>query len=259
MENRSEEFAQQIAGVLRDAGISFKANIAVEGLKADFVVSDRSGDFVIIEAKAWNPTKDNIERAARQAALYRAAAKADKAYVVMNNLETGNPSEGVLSVSELVEALLSDAGALRTRSGAVREFQQSERMVFAAMPFSSEYDDTFFVAMSFAAKSVDAVCRRVDLQDFDGDVVPEIKRMIQSSIAVIADLSDSRPNVLYETGYAHALERPTVHICSTPVDLLPFDVRNWNTLQYKAGQTFAFRDRLGARLKALLAMPLGRS
>ena len=259
MDNRSEEFAQQIAGVLRDAGISFKSNMAVEGLKADFVVSDRAGDFVIIEAKAWDPTQANIERAARQAALHRAAAKADKAYVVMNNLETGNPPDGVLSVSGLVEALLSDSGALRTRSGAVREFQQPERIVFAAMPFASEYDDIFFIAMTYAAKCVNAVCRRVDLQDFEGDVVPEIKRMIHSSIAVIADLSESKPNVLYETGYAHALERPTVHICSTPVDLLPFDVRNWNTLHYKPGQTFAFRDRLGARLKVLLSTQHGQS
>jgi hypothetical protein len=124
--------------------------------------------------------------------------------------------------------------------------------VFAAMPFSPEYDDIFFVAMSYAAKSVGAVCRRVDLEDFGGDIIVEIKRLIDSSIAVIADLSESKPNVLYEVGYAHALDRPTVHICSTPLDGLPFDVRNWNTLQYKRGQTYEFQERLSTRLKVLL-------
>jgi hypothetical protein len=252
MESRADQFEQRIADLLRETGSTFRSNVAVEGLQADFVVSDQSGSFIIFEAKTWVPNQDNLKRAAQQAVLYKRVTKADQAYIVIDGLEHGDAQAGILSLSELADVLPSKTAEMKVRSGVFREFQSPERIVFAAMPFAPEYDDIFFIAMSYAAKSVDAVCRRVDLQDFEGDVVAEIKRLIHSSIAVIADLSESKPNVLYEIGYAHALERPTVHICSTPMDHLPFDVRNWNTLRYKQGQTFEFQDRLSARLKTLL-------
>jgi hypothetical protein len=58
--------------------------------------------------------------------------------------------------------------------------------------------------------------------------------------------------VLYETGFSHALEKPTIHVCSTPMSELPFDVRNWNTLAYQQGRTVYLREPLTARLQAAL-------
>jgi nucleoside 2-deoxyribosyltransferase len=83
-------------------------------------------------------------------------------------------------------------------------------------------------------------------------VVERIKRLIKESSAVIADLSEAKSNVLYEVGYAHALKRPTIHICSTPLEQLPFDVRNWNTITYVKGQTHKLKTDLARRLKAIL-------
>ena len=120
------------------------------------------------------------------------------------------------------------------------------------MPFDGKYDDTYFVAMTHAAESIDAVCERVDRTEYAGDVVVELKAMIEQSVVVIADLSESKPNVLYEAGYADALPRPTVYICSTPLDGLPFDLRNTNVLPYKLGRTTELRQRLARRLKGLV-------
>ena len=252
MKNRPNQFEQEIAKLLREANVPFRSNVGVEGLEADFLISDPSGAFIIVEAKTWEPNPDNLKRAIDQATLYREVTKAEKVYFVIDGLDQADAQAGVLASSQLLDVLPSTSTELRTRSGVFPNVQSAERIVFAAMPFSPEYDDIFFVAMSYAAKSIGAVCRRVDLEDFGGDTVAEIKRLIHACIAVIADLSESKPNVLYEIGYAHALDRPTVHICSTPVDELPFDVRNWNTLQYKRGQTYEFQERLSARLKALL-------
>jgi hypothetical protein len=252
MKSRFQNFEQKIAHLLTQANVSFKSNVAVEGLEADFVISDPSGTIVIFETKSWEPNKANLKRAANQAALLKTITKADKAYVVIDGLDQGDAEAGVIAFNQVLDVLPSASTELRTRSRGFRSLREPETIVFAAMPFSPEYDDIFFVAMSYAAKSVGAVCRRVDLEDFGGDVVVEIKRSIDSCVAVIADLSESKPNVLYEVGYAHALDRPTVHICSTPLDELPFDVRNWNTLQYKRGQTYDFQERLSARLKVLL-------
>jgi len=99
-----------------------------------------------------------------------------------------------------------------------------------------------------------ATCVRVDHEEFVGDVVQEIKQCIHACSALICDLSLSRPNVLYEAGYAQALERPVVFICSTPLDQLPLNVRNENTLHYSVGQTSALREPLRHRLHAALSL-----
>jgi nucleoside 2-deoxyribosyltransferase len=80
-----------------------------------------------------------------------------------------------------------------------------------------------------------------------------IRELIRESDAVIVDLSEAKPNVLYEIGYAHGLSKPCVHVCSTPLSGLPFDVRNWNTIEYTRGQTTKLRAPLAKRLEAVLS------
>ena len=94
-------------------------------------------------------------------------------------------------------------------------------------------------------------CRflKVATHPFSGDIVEEVKRLIRASRGVIVDLSEGKPNVLYEAGFAHALDKPTVHICSTPLSDLPFDIRNWNTVVYNHGQTTELREPLVRRLR----------
>lgn len=124
--------------------------------------------------------------------------------------------------------------------------------VFAAMPFAAEYEDTFFVAMVAACEQVGAKCVRVDREDFSGDSVSKVESLIRQSSAVIADLSESRPNVLYEAGFAHALGIPVIPICSTQLEQLPFDIRNWNFMNYARGQTNRLREALAKRLRAII-------
>ena len=69
---------------------------------------------------------------------------------------------------------------------------------------------------------------------------------------IIADISESRPNVLHEVGFAEALKIPVIQICSTPINQLPFNVRNNQTIQYSIGQSARLRKKLEERLKALL-------
>ena len=106
--------------------------------------------------------------------------------------------------------------------------------------------------MAPAAEAVGAACIRVDHEEFAGDVVAEIKDQIASAAAVIADASGSRPNVLFEMGYANGLRLPVIQICSTPLDELPFDIRNENTLRYVLGQVHELRKNLERRLRGVV-------
>jgi nucleoside 2-deoxyribosyltransferase len=76
--------------------------------------------------------------------------------------------------------------------------------------------------------------------------------MIRAAKVVVADLSDSRPNVLHEVGYAEALSKSIIQICSTPTKDLPFNVRNNRTISYKLGQTAKLKTRLEAEIKKVI-------
>jgi hypothetical protein len=245
---------QRVAQKLRKARIPYERDVAMEGVRVDFLIGAPDGRLFVVETKSFSRRiSDNILEG-RQAQLFKDTTGADDAFVVIDH-HPSLLSEGIVSEDDLVETLLSrfeKGSTTRKRRVSAGLRQEPERMIFAAMPFSPEYEDVYFVAMAYAARKVRAVCERVDQDEYQGDVVEKIKALIKNSVVVIADLSEAKPNVLYEVGYAHALKRPTIHICSTPVEQLPFDVRNWNTIHYVKGQTHKLRSDLVRRLKAIL-------
>lgn len=248
----AREFNRRISVALRMAGIPFMEQAVVSGIAIDFLVN-ANGRAIAIEAKSWTPTDANINRAIEQSRLYKEVTRVDRVYFVLDRLQRSRPADGVIKEEDVISVIENTIHEIQGREKEpVKPSRPTKRTIFAAMPFSAEYDDVYLVAMSYAAESVNAVCKRVDYEGFSGDVVSEIKRLIQRSIAVIADISESKSNVLYEVGYAHALRRPTIHICSTPLSSLPFDIRNWNTLEYSKGQTFKLREELSERLKDVL-------
>ena len=256
---------QRIAELLRGSGIQFESSPALGGIRPDFLVTTSEGQRTVIEVKAWPGDAAHLHRAAEQAEFYRRATGADNALVVVPSLTKGLPASGVFTEQEFVRWVEQLGMQAPQRSGstqrvkkkaskrpATRRKSAPQKNIFAAMPFSAEFDDVYFVAMVFAALDVGATCVRVDQEEFSGDIVEEIHRCITGCTAVIADLSRARANVLYELGYARGLRKPSVPISSTPLGELPFDVRNWNTLSYKAGQTHEFRERLAERLAATI-------
>jgi hypothetical protein len=93
------------------------------------------------------------------------------------------------------------------------------------MPFKEEFDDVYFVAMRDAAVSVSATCIRIDNEYYQGDILQKLKQDVKDSIVMIADISGANPNVLYEVGFSHGIGKPTIHICSTLLNKLTFDVK----------------------------------
>jgi hypothetical protein len=250
-----EKLIKRIKEELQNNRIKYTFKPSIGGLQPDFLIIGPNNEKLLIEAKSWDPIGGNTSRAIRQVKNYKQATGVDKVYIVFSKLRRSYESKGVIGVESLIpsiNAYLRKQVPEKQRNVSEGTKQPTSKMVFAAMPFDKEYDDTFLIAMSYAAKSINAICKRVDKTEFTGDVVEEIKRLIRMSIAVIVDLSENKPNVLYEAGYAHALNKPTVHISSTSLDTLPFDVRNWNTLKYYRGQTASLQEPLAGRLKRVI-------
>jgi hypothetical protein len=249
--SRHKKFEDKVKDLLTGAGVEFETEPAIGGIQPDFLIHSPQGNTVILETKSWLPDDSSLSRAVDQVKMYQALTGADRAFIVFEGLNKGRPKDGVLAVHELISNVYD---ALKEPpQGKQRVSSEAEKTIFAAMPFAKKYDDTFFLAMAPAAEAAGVVCKRIDQEEYSGIVVTEINRMISESSAVIIDLSDSNPNVLYEAGYAHALKLPAVHICSSPLDNLPFDVKPWNTMQYNLGQVNELKGKLERRLKKVLA------
>ena len=108
----------------------------------------------------------------------------------------------------------------------------SKPHVFVAMPFAEEMDDVFHYGIQGAVNDSGFLCERADLSSFTGDVIEWVKTRISSASLVVADLSDSNPNVYLEVGYAWGCGRPTVLLVKD-TSQLKFDVRGQRCLVYK--------------------------
>ena len=255
MKKKQKRLEDQVAKKLHDAGIEFDREISIGGIKPDFVVNAPDGRKFIIEVKNWEKYQGFRNRAAHLANLYKDKIGADEAFLVIENLERSSVTDGVVTIDKLIPAIVEafSKKPKRKRKGKTTTISKiKKRKIFAAMPFDQKYDDVYFVAMSHAAAKNDAICDRIDKIEFTGDIVKEIHRRIKQSIAVIADLSESYPNVLYEIGFANGIKKPIIPICSTPLEELPFDISHWNTIKYNSGQTYRLRKSLTERLKAVI-------
>jgi hypothetical protein len=231
--------------------LSYQAEPAIGGLRPDFIVYGPSGSNVILEVKHWNREPGYISRTLRQIDRYKAATGASAVLMVLPGDDREQSEEGIASLESLADSIRSEF-AKPSLQADQKPISFQSQTVFAAMPFSGEYDDTYFVAMAPAAEKVGAACVRLDKEEFCGDIVSKIQSTIRESVAVIGDLSETKPNVMYEIGYAHALGKPVVHISSSPSDQLPFDVRNWNTIQYQKGRTHVLLEALVNRLSSII-------
>ena len=125
--------------------------------------------------------------------------------------------------------------------------------IFVAMPFDPAFDDVFFVGICSAAEVIGGHAVRIDQIMHGQDAVTETQKQIRLCSAVVADISTGESDVLYELGYAHALDKPSIQICSTSYEDMPFMVRNRETILYRPGATHLLGRRLGLYLRELLA------
>jgi nucleoside 2-deoxyribosyltransferase len=98
--------------------------------------------------------------------------------------------------------------------------------VFVLMPFAKKFNDRYELAIKSAVRDTGMQAERVDEQSFHRQGITErIIHQIQSADIIIADMSTNNPNVLYEVGYAHAKNKPSILLTKDP-KTIPFDLKN---------------------------------
>lgn len=104
--------------------------------------------------------------------------------------------------------------------------------VFVLMPFDSSFDDIYNYGIKQTANQCGYYCERVDEQTFEGSILSRIYNQIEKADLIIADLSNKNPNVFYETGYAHALNKNVILLTQNSDDI-PFDLKHYPHVIYE--------------------------
>jgi len=104
-------------------------------------------------------------------------------------------------------------------------------------PIGSQEREVYEVSIEIYEKVIIAACQargitaeRSDTIAQPGEVNDQILSRLRDEPLVIADLTGSNPNVMYELGWRHSFGKPTIHVAE--YGRLPFDVSTHRTIQF---------------------------
>lgn len=242
---------ESVSHILDESSIGYKRRVSVGSVSSDFYVETPTGGTIIFEVKVWDPSPENIARAKALSQSITTASGVDNTYFIIPSLSISSPENNALNLIDLIN-VINQPGNPKPKGKKPKVSRIPKKKIFAIMPYAILYTDTFYAAMEPAAKKLGYECIRADIEFPNGDQVNHIKQSIKQSEIVIADLSELKPNVLYELGFADGIKKEVIQICSTQIDDLPFDVRNNNTISYSIGQTTVLRDVLIKCLRQII-------
>lgn len=127
---------------------------------------------------------------------------------------------------------------------------------FVIQPFDSgKFDRRFKESFSPAITAAGFEPYRVD-EDPRADVlIISIEDGIRSAAVCLADITTDNPNVWYELGYAFAVGRPVVMVCSNErTEKYPFDIQHRKVIPYKTEAESDFKtlsDSIAERLRVV--------
>jgi hypothetical protein len=156
---------------------------------------------------------------------------------------------------ELLNQLPSDVRKVAKDTVAVAARAITSKHVFVAMSFANDpkFDDAY--------ESIQAVCedfhyeaRRISNADAVDRILPEISARIKKSAFVIVDVSEARPNVYYELGFAQGSGKRVI-VTASKGTALPFDISDVSVIFWEGQKQL--KDRLRERISAI-ALTQGR-
>jgi Nucleoside 2-deoxyribosyltransferase len=129
---------------------------------------------------------------------------------------------------------------------------------FVIQPFDSgKFDKRFADIYKPAIEAAGLEAYRVDKDPSVSIPIDSIEDGIRQAAVCLADITADNPNVWYELGYAFALGRPIVMVCSDERTgkKYPFDIQHRSIIPYQADSPSDFeklKESLTTRIKALV-------
>jgi hypothetical protein len=129
-----------------------------------------------------------------------------------------------------------------------KKFRTKSRLCFVIMPFLSELGDVFDTVENVVEDYCGLTCVRADKLSKSERITTDIWNHINESRFLIADLTYRNPNVFYELGMAHALNKPVILLTQRTEDV-PFDIQEFRYMQYDPKDLKSLRKNLPAYIR----------
>jgi len=175
------------------------------------------------------------------------------------DLVTNNRTSSYQSKQDFFDAIDEAIGALKNQSISVARSSPDSGnsrssmirgFVFIAMPMSPEDPSLVDVhdAIKEVAEQLDLRAERIDDPPTNESISLRIIKLLETAQFVVADLTDAKPNVYFEAGYAAALDKTPIYIAREGTKP-EFDVQDYPVIFFK--NIAELKKRLNDRLKAL--------
>lgn len=125
--------------------------------------------------------------------------------------------------------------------------------IFTLMPFDNSFDDIYKLGIKATCEELNTYCERVDEQQFNENILERIYNQINKADIIISDMTGKNPNVFYETGYAHALNKKVILLTQKASDI-PFDLTHYPHIIYD-GKIIKLKEELKKRVDWLIKNP----
>ncbi|MEL4423594.1 hypothetical protein [Shewanella algae] len=157
------------------------------------------------------------------------------------------------SDNECTEEVLNEVQMIKSPSNMTslleKAFATPKDQVFVIMKFGDEVIDSAFEgAYKTVCKGFGLDCIRIDEVQDSGKISDQILSHIAESKYIISDLTGSRPNCYYETGFAHALGKELI-LTAHFNEEIHFDLSGYRFIRWKTESDL--RKKLKQRLSAL--------
>jgi|GEM_PF-838958 len=178
--------------------------------------------------------------------------KTDLSKILQNLEQLGMPTDQLdnLKISKKIPITLSQPETPEKQI----EFTQAhieldEKLCFIIMPFTDKLNPIYESIIKPVVKDLKLSCLRADEIFTSKPIVEEVWENIKKARFLIADLTDRNPNVFYELGLAHALNKNVI-LMTQDIQDVPFDLRHYRIIVYQ--DSISGADKLKCTLKEFI-------
>ena len=129
---------------------------------------------------------------------------------------------------------------------------------FVMQPFGGHLGGYYESIFKPAIEQAGLAPVRADADIFGtGKIMDQVWRGIRNATVLVAELTSKNPNVFYELGLAHALEKPVV-LVSSNTDDVPFDLQHIRVILYDQTDPFwgqKLIDKIADNVKSAVSNP----
>lgn len=124
-----------------------------------------------------------------------------------------------------------------------------QRLCFVIMPFKPELNYFYLYLRKHIEEVHNVSCFRGDNDVLTVPILEKIERYIESADVLIADCTGRNPNVFYELGIAHTLNKKVILISMDDVKEAPTDIRHYEFINYRLDNHEEFLNKLDNALR----------